>query len=238
MARQVDLVEQMIAQRVERPRHRPRGFQGARARRRQRPSRPASSSSTSTIGSMATCSRARGVRVPFVGPDNRERRGEGRRSTRDALEGRRRGRDHRGRAQRVQRRAAQAGVRGRDGSAPASRIVSSQTGELGDVAGEPGGGGDADVASRSEGAALRQRFDGARRGGRGARGRPRGQGRGRRLRQHLRGAARCSPTAAWSRPPISTAIGSRCTASTTRSRFCKTKATPADRETPVELVTR
>ena len=49
--------------------------------------------------------------------------------------------------------------------------------------------------------------------------------------QQLIRTARCS------RPPTSTATGSRCTASSTRCEMLAQKASPADRETPVDLIT-
>ena len=58
-----------------------------------------------------------------------------------------------------------------------------------------------------------------------------------RLRQHQRRAAARSARAACSPPPTSTPTSSPSSASSTRCEMLRTKASPADRETPVDLIT-
>ena len=162
MARQVDLVEQMIAQRVQSIVLAPADSKALV------PVAVHAQQAGIVIVNIdnrldAAALRERGVAIPFVGPDNRKGAEQVATFVASRLHGGGAGGDPRRRAQCLQRRAAQARIRGRH---PAGRPGAGDVavGVLGDVARQPGGGGDARRASGPAGTAVRQRLHGARRG--------------------------------------------------------------------------
>ncbi len=126
----------------------------------------------------------RQLTVPFVGPDNRAGALAVGRARRLAPQGRRPDCHPRRRAQRVQRHRAHARISGRGARGrPGDRPIADR--QLGNGASQPGRLGAGDRAARREGHPVRQRQHGAWRRRRAESRRSSGHGARGRLRQHL-----------------------------------------------------